>query len=543
MSNSNLQINTRVRRLFSYLEDFERGIIQVPPFQRDFVWSNEKKIELMDSLKNGYPIGSVLFWQPDSEVSDDLLDEEIQTIGSYSLKKKSSNFYYILDGYQRLSTLFGCFIDPQKTNLNRNEKEWKNKFDIVYNLKTDSFEFNRKTKTEIQPYQIPLYHFIDGVRFYDFQTDLMNSGYEEEEKREYIKKYKNFGSKISSFDIPSIDLVGGTIKDAVDIFSRLNSRGEQLSDDWKVSALSFSKERNFRFGTEIDKLFIALEQYNFFTSKDERKNQRKLILQCVLNSFGKVYFDFANTSKELEELAQKDIFIETARSAFHNIEKATDFLYHELLIIDGKLLPYSSQLIFLTDFFNKVNKPTSTQIEKLKRWIWVTSYSNYFTTNLTKHRFAYNRFQEFINNENADLFSFEDFQSIKFPQKINMTAVRSKTLCLFLLNYQTKFLPIYFETIRGYKKYKLFNEIEDSSENTVLIIEDYHISINLPRPDTDLSFWLESDEDHSLFFLTIELKDLYRKNQSRIEILKRRRELIMIEEERFVKTLDIKYNV
>ena len=61
---SNLQINTRVRRLFNYLNDFEDGKIQIPPFQRDFVWTNDKKLELLDSLKNGYPIGSVLFWQP-----------------------------------------------------------------------------------------------------------------------------------------------------------------------------------------------------------------------------------------------------------------------------------------------------------------------------------------------------------------------------------------------------------------------------------------------------------------------------------------------
>lgn len=40
---NNLQINTRVRRLFQYLLDFEEGKIQVPPFQRDFVWKNDKK--------------------------------------------------------------------------------------------------------------------------------------------------------------------------------------------------------------------------------------------------------------------------------------------------------------------------------------------------------------------------------------------------------------------------------------------------------------------------------------------------------------------
>ena len=121
---SSLQINTRVRRLFQYLDDFDKGKIQVPPFQRDFVWSNDKKLDLMDSLKKGFPIGSVLFWQPDSENSFNILDDEIQSIGSYVLPNDIHDFYFILDGIQRLSTLFGCFTDPKKI-LIRNDSEWK----------------------------------------------------------------------------------------------------------------------------------------------------------------------------------------------------------------------------------------------------------------------------------------------------------------------------------------------------------------------------------------------------------------------------------
>ena len=77
---SNLQINTRVRRLFYYLEDFEKGLIRIPLFQRDSVWNDKKKLELFDSIKKGYPIGSVLFWRP--EVVEDILssDYEIKSI-------------------------------------------------------------------------------------------------------------------------------------------------------------------------------------------------------------------------------------------------------------------------------------------------------------------------------------------------------------------------------------------------------------------------------------------------------------------------------
>lgn len=54
-------------RISEYISDFEKGLIQVPAFQRDFVWNNEKKLDLFDSIKKGYPIGSILLWQPNFE--------------------------------------------------------------------------------------------------------------------------------------------------------------------------------------------------------------------------------------------------------------------------------------------------------------------------------------------------------------------------------------------------------------------------------------------------------------------------------------------
>ena len=236
---SKLEISTKVRRLSNYLNEFEAGLIQIPPFQRDFVWDDKKKTDLLDSLKNGFPIGSVLLWKPETSVKNDLIDDEIQIIGGYYLENTNSEFQYILDGYQRLSTLFGCFVNSKNTILKQNEIERK-KFDFYYDLKDDKFERNKKTKNDLEFYQIPLYYFIDGESFFDFSTSLVSLGYSDEEKKLFINRYKNFGAKISSYDIPAIELIGGTIKEAVNIFSRLNSRGEAVSDDWKVSALSFN---------------------------------------------------------------------------------------------------------------------------------------------------------------------------------------------------------------------------------------------------------------------------------------------------------------
>lgn len=548
--NNDLQISTRVRRLFNYLDDFEKGNIQVPLFQRDFVWDNSQKLELLDSIKKGYPIGSILFWRPISKFVDVLSDAELQTIGAYKLPKKNADFFYILDGYQRLSTLFGCLVNPAKTKLKRNEEDWQKNFDIIYNLEEDNFSFNRK-KSALELYEVPVFKFIDGEEFYEFQTKLIKLNVSKEKVDIYLKRYKNFGTKISTYDIPSIDLIGGTITEAVDIFSRLNSRGEPISNVWKISALSYNKEKDFRLGTEIDGLLTKLKAFNFFNKKSDKKNKRKLILQCLTSSFGDVYFDTLakNDQNALEKLALRNDFIPITRKTFKAIEKTVQFLYNELNVIDSKLLPYGGQFIFITDFFNKIDTPNTQQLQTLKQWFWITTYSNYFTRyNLSKQRSAYDKFQDFIENQEISPVYYDKknalFETIEFPSKIYMGSVRAKALALFMLYFQEKETPLLLKRIPiVYKTYKLFKEKSNISENTILV-KSQDISLSKSsnhKSKKDLSDWLQSSNDYTKFFITEEMKSAYQEQKSMDEILAMRKKIIIKSEKEFVDKLDLTY--
>jgi Protein of unknown function DUF262 len=550
-----LEITTRVKRLSNLLKDFEDGKILIPPFQRDYVWDNKKKIELLDSLNNGFPIGSVLFWMPDQLIRAKFYEEASQTIGSYFLEKnKAIEFYFILDGYQRLTTLFGCFMSPLKTKLKRDEKEWKSNFDIYYDLKNNTFEFNRKTKSSLEIYQVPLYTFFDGDGYFDLvhlfvsRTDFSN-----DEKRLFLDRYKQFASKINAYDIPVMELYGGTVKEAVNIFSRLNSRGELVSDDWKVSALSFDKDRNFRFGTKIDELFTNLEKYNFYTSKEERKRKREFILNCVLNSidYEKAYFDIGNSAEALEQVASEPSFVDISLHAIAVIEKTIRFLYEHLLVLNNKFIASNNQIIFMLDFFKKVETPNEFQINELKKWFWVTSYSNYFTMyNLSDQREAYKAFQRFVNHQqNNPIYKKYDFNfKVKlFPNSKDFGSARYTSLALFMVNYTIRkenimnSLPIDSRKIKGVNEYKLFKQ-EKSIGNT-LFISAQDTPLNLRIEDhTDLSFLL-TDEfrgQYEELFITDEMRHLYAAKRYK-EVIQLREKLIYQKEKAFVESLGIEY--
>ncbi|WP_157450420.1 DUF262 domain-containing protein, partial [Chryseobacterium sp. CCH4-E10] len=332
-----IEIKTDKDRVSGYISKFEKGLLQVPAFQRDFVWENEDKINLFDSIKKNYPIGSLLLWQPEFDTENEYNNFSGNLIGGYFIPQRRSNSQFILDGFQRISTLIGCLLHPDKAKergIIRNDDEWFEKFNIVYNLKDESFEINRqKHFRDLKLFQIPIYKLVDAKEFFQFQKELFEeSSYD---KELYLSRYEEISLIFQNYEIPSINLYGGTISEAIEIFQRLNSKGAPITTDWVISASLFKQNSDFRLGSEITALIDDLGFYNFQNIK------RDVILNCITNSFGGVYFDqiSKNNNKRLEVLVSNENFIPITLGTFEAIKKAVKFLYEELFVLDVKLLP------------------------------------------------------------------------------------------------------------------------------------------------------------------------------------------------------------
>ena len=338
----------------------------------------------------------------------------------------------------------------------------------------------------------------------------------------------HFQKQITTFDLPIVELTGASIEEAIEIFDKLNSTGAKVTSEWKLNALSFDIEKNFRLGNEIDNLINELKEYNF------QNLDRKVVFNSIINSFGVVFFDKSseNDNKKIEKLANEPNFIENTRKTISAIKKAVKFLHDELLVIDNKLLPYNNQIIFITDFFYKIEQPSKEQLDKLKEWFWVTTYSNYFTIyNLSKQRKAYDKFQGFIKNNGSPIYiddSVRKFRTEKFPKKISMGSVRGKALALFMLNYSREFKPLEIEMGIEFKMIKIFNAdkqdfitlFDNTSENTIVHYGKIDSSkVNFPNDKFFLSEF----------------------NNNPDEFLEQRRKKIIEEEMKFVKSLGIDY--
>ncbi|RBQ01912.1 DUF262 domain-containing protein [Pedobacter miscanthi] len=525
---SQVSVSTRVFRLLRIVKDFESGIIRVPAFQRDFEWDYAKKVQLFESILKGLPVGTIFLWRPDFIDNENYRLFESDSIGGYVLPNRAIDYYYVLDGLQRLSTLFGCLIDENQTPLKKDNKLWtKQGFNLIYNLESNQIE---KGKKNLQIFEVELYRFIDHDSYADFIDKMQNTHFSPEQRQLFRNRYVHFQKQITTFDLPIVELTGATIEEAVEIFDKLNSTGAKVTSEWKLNALSFNIDKGFRLGNEIDGLLIDLKDYNF------EKLDRKVIFNSIINSFGVVFFDKSseNDSRKIEKLANDPNFIGHTRKTMYAIKKAVRFLYFQLHVVENKLLPYNNQLIFITDFFNKVENPSQKQIEELKRWFWITTYSNYFTIyNLSKQRKAYDTFQNFIDFDSDPVY-FDDsrkkFTTEKFPKKISMGSVRGKALALFMLNYSNGFKPLDINEqgiklglqriLISSRNNEIVRHFSNRSENTLI----FHRVDNLnPYPFIEERYFMQDDGEPAEVFL------------------ERRRRKIMESEMNFVDSLGIEY--
>lgn len=532
MSNNEVKIRPGDGDISEYISDFEEGNLQVPLFQRDFVWDTDQKLELFRSIAKGYPIGSILLWKPNKEALEvfENIDNKL-TLGGYFIPRRNNDSFYILDGFQRLSTLIGCLINPikaQKEGIERNEVVWHKEFNFIYNLDAEDFESIRtKDLNKLKSYQIPIHKLVDPKNFFSFQRTLFQENNNEIDK--YLKRYEEIGDRFSKYKIPHIKLSGGSISEAIEIFQKLNSQGSKITTDWVISASLIKKDPSFRLGDQITNLVEnELKPFQFHTLK------REVVLNCITNSFGGVYFD-TMSSRKIEDLVKRDDFIDITIKTFEAIKEAVKFMYRELMVLDAKLIPYNNQFIFITDFFSKIKEPTENQLSQLKKWFWVTTYSNYFTIyNLSKQRYAYQQFQKFISDEKIDPIYKEDesaFTALSFPEKITMGSVRGKALALFMINYGTNFCSDPRREISGYKTLKVSAKKENMiPENTVF---------QMLSPESNLTENIFDSENENLF-ITYEMVDKY-KNGEFDEILELRKTLISQKEKEFITSLGIAY--
>ncbi|NOZ45163.1 MAG: DUF262 domain-containing protein [Chlorobi bacterium] len=212
-------------KISQILDKIDENQLFVPAFQREYVWKRKHAKDLIDSLIKDYPTGTMLTWETGNP-------PELK--GDYKYDPKQGSVKLILDGQQRITTLYMLMkgeIPPYYTP-NEIENDIRN---LYVNVETIELEYYRKTLMEKNPLWVNITDVFQGkIRYRDIVEELEEKNEGERISRERENRIDdNFRAieKIKDRDFQEqIIPVKATVKEAIDIFYIVNASGVNLTD-------------------------------------------------------------------------------------------------------------------------------------------------------------------------------------------------------------------------------------------------------------------------------------------------------------------------
>ncbi len=423
------------------LDELHSGKLRIPRFQRPFVWKPSEMLELFDSLYQGYPIGSLLFW----ESSEPL--ESHEYIGPIRVPSPPQPLTYILDGQQRLTTIFVVLRILKETPKGPNQSAWR--WWIWFDLKKREFiHINRADQNEPEPWLLPLRSVLRTVDFLAEARRLEDQC--PDEAPQLIAEAESLAQKLKNYRVAIIRIQGGSLDQAVQIFSRLNSLGQRVTPDQMVSALTYRESEGAQsLANHIDEILERLADYHFGGVR------RMTVFRAIL-----AVADKDVNRSDWEEIARsiEDDFPQAAKAAGEALCLATRFLYEQLGVPGDRLLPYNNQLLLLSAFFHRCPAPQPRQEKYLRQWFWLSSISSWLASvNPTQLNQALQEMRDFATDASQGL----QLQLLKalvrpFPETYDSRSARVRTLLIFMLSLQ----PLDPETGQPIETNQILHDLE-----------------------------------------------------------------------------------
>ena len=318
------------------------GKIRVPKFQRDFVWKQADLSALLDSVRRGFPIGSILVWDTEKGI------QSTPHIGPLEINPgPDGSVGYLLDGQQRVSTLAGTLrltddMDPIVDHI-----DWR----VYYDLDEGTFIDHRKLPGESNPRYFPVRSLLNTAGFFEACRRIQDQGDDERHVQRRLDEADRLSSAFRDYQLPLIHIREADLESAVTVFARLNRTGRKMAADELVSALTY-QEGEFHLASMLNGFKAELRKMGFGNL------DRVFLLRSVLAALEQDIY-----AKEWADLMVKPAVREKLPEAFkaakQGIRLALEML-QDLGVTSDRLLPYGLQLVLLGEFYRICPRPAAT---------------------------------------------------------------------------------------------------------------------------------------------------------------------------------------
>lgn len=378
--------------LFELLKDIRDGTLQLPDFQRGWVWDDDHVKSLLASISLSFPIGTVMLLQ----TGNPSVRFKPRPVEGASASDESPE-YLILDGQQRLTSLFqALFMDgPVKTVDAKGKQIWRwYYFDLdkaldpnldreeavvgvppdraLRSLGKESVLDLSTTERECLAGLLPVSVLFDYGRLTQWQLAYIQV--DAADAAERLKRWNQVAENVvipfQKYQLPQILLGKDTPKEAVcKVFEKVNTGGVSLT---------------------VFELLAATYAADDFSLRDDWAQRRKMIHEHrVLQTIDST--DFLQSISLLSTLEKKrqnpqaavsckrkdildlplDEYQRWSDAATHGYLRAAQFLFEEK-IYSSRDLPYRTQIIPMAAIFAVLGSKAeqADALFKLRRWFW-----------------------------------------------------------------------------------------------------------------------------------------------------------------------------
>jgi len=354
--------NKKYERLFIEIHD---GQIKIPNFQRNFVWDKLQTAKLVDSIIKGFPIGTFILWKTREEM------RHYKSIGNDELPttKKGSTSFYILDGQQRITSLYavrkGLIYKFINKNGDKMEIDYK---DISIDLSLDpdaDEEVVLVDPPEDKPY-ISVHELLSGTF-----TKWMKR-YDEEG----LEKIETYQKRLTGYDFSTIVMPDYPLDIACEVFTRINTGGTELTLFEIMVAKTYDEKYRFDLLEKYNDLIHNSNSEKDLESVGYETIPDTTVLQCV-----SAYLVKQVRRRDILKL-NKTKFINSWETVKDGIFYAVDYLRKSLIVPVSGLLPYNAILVPFSYFFIKMKgkRPSTIQNKLLKQYFFWASLSERFSS-------------------------------------------------------------------------------------------------------------------------------------------------------------------
>ena len=348
-------VESGTQKLPNLIPEIENGQIKIPQFQRDFVWSVNQSAELVDSVLRGFPIGSLIYWRTSERL------REVRDLGGlkFPVANERELVSYVLDGQQRLTSLLAA-LGGEKVTLRDGRKRDFSSILVHLNRTDDDAPIVRTDyPDDDDPVCLPL------AQLWSRQGDEFDQC-----KGEIRASRDNFADRLRTYDIPKVTLYEAELSEATEVFSRINTGGQDLSVFEIMVAKTYDPNRDFDLVEKYEELKNELSECGFETIDATSILQ---LIALLLTSDCK--------KRTILELKREE-FIETWDRAIRSVKQAVDYVRESFRIPVSRLLPYVSLVIPISIFFDATNgkQPDRQQSKLLSDFFWRAGWSERYSS-------------------------------------------------------------------------------------------------------------------------------------------------------------------